>query len=460
AAAYANVPQEVRIFWHVNRGGQAVLTARDAWNPDAEWKELGSWDGEPKRGEATFSIASPTLLRLRARAPRFPRSGIASLKLEYSRHTVAVLRGTPEATKRPVILAEGYDPFNVADLNDPAGQPAFARFITAGRARYRLDPWLLDWGDGGAPLEQQAEDFAEIARQVRAWNGDRAGTVAAGISMGAVSLRYALASAAGQGQALGVRKYISINGPHQGAWVNPELREYLLKRARGEIRDPVEDPVTFFIRRGLDSPAAQELLIGAEQHERFYAALHRLGRQGYDPRIPRVAFSNGTLVREGTDLAELVRGNASVVHRLSLRPLWLPLWLTLHKSRLDFRYGAYPGELVPLSLTQPIRTHKRFLGIFRVDLRARWEKIPTFIPTHSALDFPEELTGGPERFRYSRWRETEFQQIYIARNRNLPHDDTSADWIDPKTGKGAPDGQNAVLYEVRQAFPETAGRNE
>src|SRR5438046_719052 len=87
------------------------------------------------------------------------------------------------------------------------------------------------WAGGGAALEQQAEDAADIARQVKTWDDGRRGTVAIGISMGAISLRYALASAVGSGNDLGVRKYISINGPHRGAWISPDLTKFLLKHA-------------------------------------------------------------------------------------------------------------------------------------------------------------------------------------------------------------------------------------
>src|SRR3712207_4465446 len=112
--------------------------------------------------------------------------------------------------------------------------------------------------------------------------------------MGSVSLRYALAANA---EGLGVRKYVSINGPHQGAWVNPNLLEFLLKRAGPEESSVQrESSEAFLIRRGLGNPAAQALLIGGKRHDAFYAALRAKGTGGYDPNIPRVAFSSGALV--------------------------------------------------------------------------------------------------------------------------------------------------------------------
>jgi hypothetical protein len=457
ASGSVNFPQTVRIAWHLNATGEAVLQGRDAWDPQAPWRELGRWGrgtDRPRRGETGIEITRPTLLWLRVRAPAFPRSGIASLRAEFRRRTVAALRGPENATRRPVILAEGYDPFNANDWNDPGWQedPTLAELVAAGRVRHRLDVMLLDWGDGGAPLQQQAADFAEIARQVRSWNGGRRETVAAGVSMGAVSLRYALAAAAGAPDGLGVRKYLSINGPHRGAWVNPDLLELLLERASDAPEVVAEETEAFLVRRGLNSPAAQQLVMAGRQHDAFYSELRALGEGGYDPAVPRVAFSNGTLMREGNELADFVEGRREVLHRISLRPLWLPVWLTFHRTHRQFRYGGYPGELLPADLRRPIRTHRRIAGIFRLDFRARWESVPTFIPTHSALDFPSDLEGGPQRFRYNQWHATPFPKVYVSRGRNLAHDETAVDWIDPRTAQRPPSGQNAVLYEIAQAF--------
>jgi hypothetical protein len=457
---YANVPQELKVIWNIDRGGEALLEGRAAWSPEEPWRELAHWGRgvtQPERrsgkGEEIVRVDGPTLLRVRARAPKFPRSGVASVRLDYLRHTVAILRGPAGAVRHPVILAEGYDPLNAHDMNDPDPKqdPVFARLITEGRRKYGLDTWLLDWGDGGASLEQQAEDFAELARGIRSWGGDRDQTVAVGISMGAVTLQYALAEAAGRGERLGVRKYISINGPHQGAWISPKLRTYLLKRAADDQTvDPGSASEAVAIRRGLNSPAAQELLIGAPQHEAFYGRLRTLGKGGYHPDIPHVAFSNGTLAREGNELADFVKGKAAVTHQVSVRLLWLPFWIPMHRTRREFRYGSYPGELLPSSMTMPVQDHVRLLSIFRADYRATWRTIPTFIPTHSALDFPEELVAGEElrRYRYSQWQKTPFSKVYVARGRNLAHDETQVDWIDPRTGKNAPAGENAVLYEI------------
>lgn len=481
--AYVTVPQEVKVRWHVDRGGTAELRVRDAWDPSAPWRTLGEWkQSGPERGEQSLTIDRPSLLWLRAKGPKWPRSGISRVRADFERRTIAVLRGTPGKVKRPVILAEGYDPFNEHDWNDPGWQedPTFARLVQEGREKHDTDTWVLDWGDAGAPLEQQAADFADIARQVREWNDNRRQTVAIGISMGAVSVRYALASAAMEQRDLGVARYLSVNGPHRGAWVNPKLYSFLLKQAGvkkpktqekvktqdAELVEASTSPIPsgnsteaenlaelFGAKRALASPAAQQLIMGAPRHAEFYTRLRAMGNGGYDPSIPRIAFSNGALVKEGNELDELVMGKREVVHKVKVRPLFLPIWITMRKSRQEFRFGAYPGELLPDSMRMPVRTHARFLGLFRFDFRADWAKIPTFIPTHSALDFPEDLVGGPQRFRYQHWRTSPFASIYVNQGQNLPHDATHVHWVNPRSGKPAPDGIDAVVYEIVRAFP-------
>jgi hypothetical protein len=458
SSGYVNIPQRVRVAWHADAGGRAELRGRDAWNPRSPWRELGRWGrgtGSGERGAVELAIDGPTLLWLRVKGPKFPRSGVASLKADFHRRTLAVLRGAPSASRRPVLIAEGYDPFNEADQNDTGWQddPTLARMIADGRSRYGLDPWLLDWGDGGASMEELAEDFAEIARQVRAWNAGRRETVAVGFSMGSVAIRRALAGAADAREDLGIRKYVSINGPHRGAWINPQLVRFVLRRLEElPAAENGKDSFRFALDRAVDSPAARQLLIGRPDHDAFYRRLRGMARDGYDPSVERVGFSNGTLVREGSGLADLVRGRRQVTHRVLVRPFWLPFRISVHKTYRRFRYDAYPGELLPSSLRMPVREHVKVLGFLRVDLSGRWERIPAFIPTHSALDFPEDLSGGPQRFRYARWQESAFQRMYVAAGRNLAHDDTRVDWIDPRTGQRAPGGQNAVLYEIARAF--------
>ena len=72
----------------------------------------------------------------------------------------------------------------------------------------------------------------------------------------------------------------------------------------------------------------------------------------------------------------LLNDNHLYVLGMLVLVLWLPVWLTVHRAHREFKYGAYPGELLASSLRTPVRRHTRFLGIFRMDMKAKWEKAP------------------------------------------------------------------------------------
>ena len=91
----------------------------NAWDARAPWREVDRWgreSGKRGRGEADVPIDRPTLLWLRVRAPRFPRSGIASLRADYVRHTVAVERGAAGGSKGTVQV-------RILELGGPAAMP-------------------------------------------------------------------------------------------------------------------------------------------------------------------------------------------------------------------------------------------------------------------------------------------------------------------------------------------------
>ena len=62
------------------------MRGRDAWDPKAPWRDLARWGrgtDEPEKGESEVTVERPTLLMLRTRAPKFPRSGISRIRADY-----------------------------------------------------------------------------------------------------------------------------------------------------------------------------------------------------------------------------------------------------------------------------------------------------------------------------------------------------------------------------------------
>ncbi len=112
--------------------------------------------------------------------------------------------------------------------------------------------------------------------------------VAAGISMGGVIVRYALAKAENNGNPLPFNKFVSIDAPQQGAVFDKPLQDYL----KNEISD--------FQKHGLNNNAAKQLLFYntyGNLHNSFYNELNNLnGGTGYPSLTENigVSFSNGT----------------------------------------------------------------------------------------------------------------------------------------------------------------------
>ena len=462
-AGYVNTPQTVHLSWEVERGGEAILLTRDEWTANQPWREFRHWNGDRKeRGEIDFPCAQPIAVKLRVRAPAWPRSGIAEVRLQYARYTLAALHGPGGDGERSVVLAEGYDPSNAMDWNDPDWQRALGldRLLRQAHQEDRLNTWIVDWGWGGAPLEQQAQDFTEIAKQIRSINGKRKCTVAVGVSMGAISLQYALAAAADHHEDLGVCKYVSINGPHRGVWVNPELIKLVRRVGSQRIgaalgsdaaQEGNEKPGSSKGHQGTFDPAAEEMVMAGLRHDAFYASLHGMADGGYDPSIPRVAFTSGALETHPDDQNRAATAKGPELLKIRVRPLGLPLWVTVKSVHEQPDYGQYPGELLPDDMRPEMEDHLRMLSVFRMDYKIKWTTAPTMVPTFSALDFPPDVTATVNGLRYTRWDESRFPTIYVSKGGNRSHEELG-DWINPRNGRQLAAGGESVLQEIERSL--------
>jgi hypothetical protein len=175
---------------------------------------------------------------------------------------------------------------------------------------------------------------------------------------------------------------------------------------------------------------------------------------GYDPSIPRAAFTSGALESCPGDENLPVSSHAPKLMKLRIRPLGLPVWITVKSIPQDSEYGRYPGELLPRSMRSTMEDHVRLLSIFRFDYRIWWTAAPTMVPTFSALDFPPDVARTAEGFRYTRWSESRFPTIYVSSIGNRSHE-SLGDWINPRTGRQLAAGGFSVLSEIEQ--PLAAG---
>ncbi|MBI3911486.1 MAG: hypothetical protein HY320_11210 [Armatimonadetes bacterium] len=460
--AYPNFAQTVTFRIRLpNARTRCEILARPAWDPSAPWERIGGWRGgppAPREREVRWSCPGPILLLLRVRGTRVPFGGRAVCEALYRRRSVAVRRGSLGRYVRPVLILEGFDPTGDTEFNDPSwmDQPDFARLLRLGMERYDLDPWVVDWGWGGADLREQGREFVELARAIDHRSGGYGRTVVVALSTAGVAARFGLAEAYDSGLRHGVRTLLTLAAPHRGVVVNEHLWNFLLQ-AHPAFEDPhslVSGPEpgseSYEI---LTSPAAQQTIQRGLQFDDFMADLRSRGKDGYDPRVIHIGFASSNFGNLGDGTARIRPRSGRLINRVRVSLLGLPIWFTLHRVRSRFRYDHYPGDQPPSDLQRSYREHRYLFGILRVDARIDWPHLPTFVPTHSALDFPETLVQEGDYLRYASTR-SPFRRCYIKPGRQAPHDRTLIEWVDAATGQPPPGEENAVLYEVARSFQE------
>ena len=163
------------------------------------------------------------------------------------------------------------------------GQQLFNPLISAGYRVYFLNYYL-----NSQDMRNSAAIYNSASRYISSISSNNQ-MVAAGVSMGGVIVRYALTKAENDGAPLPFKKFISIDGPQQGAITSRSFQDYI------KGNDPTD-----FQKHGLDNDAAKELLIYdtyGNLHSSFFSELNSLNNgKGYPKLIQNigVSFSNGS----------------------------------------------------------------------------------------------------------------------------------------------------------------------
>lgn len=191
--------------------------------------------------------------------------------------------------RRPLIVAEGYDPGNILAPEQIFGLNTFNDFYTdaiddgsnltnlLSGSMQQYDIVYVDWKNGTDYLQRNAYLLETIIQWVNAnkqpLNGVMQPNVVLGQSMGGVIARYALKDMENTGINHQTRLFISHDAPHQGANI-PQGYQHLARHARslyvktGATAGIVE--IIQFIRGGVspylalslaDQPASKQMLI-------------------------------------------------------------------------------------------------------------------------------------------------------------------------------------------------------
>jgi hypothetical protein len=294
-------------------------------------------------------------------------------------HTMLVWQGGASSLDKPLLVVEGIDASNE---NGPAAYYALgarptAQLFPRGQAE-GADIVILDFGDGGRTLQANAAVARQAIILLRSYASDPNRSLdVAGISMGGVVARYALAEMEEDGVSHRVGTFVSIDAPHRGAVIHGTLQHDIKNR-----QDPSDWP------DALARPAGRQLLVynafdttNPTEHQRFYAELRALnGGYGYPRLTQNVGVSFGTPnpnPNPGQRWARLdVSGPCNV-----LEYGWPDC--DDHNYNVGGDHGQ-AGSYLPLKVTQ--LWGRRAWGTVRYELLRYPPVHPTFMPFTSALD--------------------------------------------------------------------------
>ncbi|TAL76357.1 MAG: hypothetical protein EPN88_03040, partial [Bacteroidetes bacterium] len=190
-----------------------------------------------------------------------------------------------ENPDRVILISEGFDPYNTtySEYLRFKGKDLFEPLLQAG---YKI--YFLNYIYNSQDMRNSAAIFHSASNYVSSLNSNNS-MVAAGVSMGGVIARYALAKAENNGSPLPYYKFVSIDAPQQGAIFSPAFQDYIEEKGASD-----------FQKHGLDNNAAKQLLfynIYGNLHTSFYNELNNLnGGTGYPSLTENIgiSFSNGT----------------------------------------------------------------------------------------------------------------------------------------------------------------------
>jgi hypothetical protein len=273
-------------------------------------------------------------------------------------NTMTTWEGGNGTIDNPFVVIEGFDPTNE---NFPEKYYQLGEDLFSAALGLDQDMIVFNFAEGGIDIATNAQHVIDGMRYLA---GIRAGSNAmklAGVSMGGVVARYALAQAEDNGQALDVSHFASIDSPQVDAVMDAEMLDFLKDETDGE-------------HESIASMAAKQMLrynpydLDGSIHAQFYSDLNSLNGGGY----PRQSKNIGVSFSPNTQ-----NPNSG-------------LWLELEVFLANWRERSFyinqgdptkePGSFLPRQTTM----------LWGRSYGATYELVrhtdPTFIPHESALD--------------------------------------------------------------------------
>ncbi|MCK6603070.1 MAG: alpha/beta hydrolase, partial [Bacteroidetes bacterium] len=282
---------------------------------------------------------------------------------------------------KPLLIVEGFDALNQT-------WPSYYyhllwKIIKDDLLANGYDVYFLNFADGGRDLRENADVLKYALDKVNSLSGNGDNIILAGLSMGGVISRYALAKAESMGQNHHVSVFLSLDSPQRGANISPSLQDWV------KVQDE-SVPAIQTMQTTLKSKAAKQLLLYSTydsdkvSHLEFYGAnydFNGLNGDGFPHLCKNYAVSNGNfkatygIDQNGAHILDLIVG---------------PISTSVNSVDNDNGTGSKISNI-----QAQIDGMKHIIpGIGSVNWSLLINYNPVFIPTWSSLFIPRETPTG------------------------------------------------------------------
>jgi hypothetical protein len=365
----------------------------------------------------------PPAMEFHVSAPAAVRdTSLPNARTQVVGATIRIVTGCDAILDKTLIIGEGFDFAN--DVNLDQLEALF---------RFPLDQWLregydlvfMDYDDGRAAIENNAQVMKAVIEQINTIKQGNVDNIVLGVCMSGLVARYALRKMEVDGINHHVRLMICYDTPNQGANVPVGLTQLLWESSPTLLTQVI---LRFFAKKwrdyyySMNTPAATQMMlhwggqltggVGSKSpaFDAFQTSLNSLGNGGYPQNCRNIAITHGSMNAQDRDLFDdynygdrILRSwtpfglqNSNIdVHTNSLNQisnvLRFATWgIFSKKLGVSLNYNSpFNDDFLPGGITPKVVPNKLF---FKTKDFAF-----CFIPTFSAIDYKGPLTTQPQR---------------------------------------------------------------
>ena len=359
----------------------------------------------------------------------YNNQGISSTSFSAPGATASIFLGNDGIFDRPVIIIEGYDPYNAEDFSTYWDNYNLS-YLGEELLAQGKDLVFVNFQNGGVSLHSNSlyvETLLVYLGQELGANRNNMQVI--GFSMGGVIARMALVNLERKNVEHNTATYISYDAPHQGANAPIDIIQQVnrienkvditgcgaISKCRS-VRSQLRNAQVLWT-----SAAAREMLNSSPQSEPFYRQLNAMGY----PTKPRlVGFANGS--GEGMGQANLFDGKSILHYTVDYKGIIQgnnETYRTRSRSlnndyKSFFRYNDYYIDGAPGGRSASFGTfYDKINGVSKVTVHSfSGDRTMSFVPTVSALDFYTKDLYAKAGEQY-----TPFDKIYHGGYNNYLH---------------------------------------